>query len=52
MAIDITSLEGLTGSRRFMGQQYSDRRVNSSDVILEAQKILDDPTGYAANQGM
>jgi hypothetical protein len=35
-----------------MGQQYSDRRVGSSDVVLEAQKILDDPTSYAANQGM
>ena len=52
MAINVTSPGGLTGGRRFMGQQYSDRRVGSSDVVLEAQKILDDPTSYAANQGM
>ena len=52
MAINVTSPGGLTGGRKFMGQQYSDRRVGSSDVVLEAQKILDDPTSYAANQGM
>jgi hypothetical protein len=52
MAINVTSPGGLTGGRKFMGQQYSDRRVGSSDVVLEAQKILDDPTSYAAIQGM
>mgnify|MGYP006078456895 FL=1 len=52
MAIDVTSPGGLTGGRQFMGQRYSDRRVGSTDTVLEAQKILDNPSAYAANQGM
>jgi len=52
MAINVTSPGGLTKGRQFMGQRYSDRRVGNSDVVLDAQKILDNPSAYAANQGM
>lgn len=51
MAIDVTSPSGLTGGRNFMGQNYSPNRVGTSDVVRNAQEILDNPAAYAASQG-
>lgn len=51
MAIDVTSPSGLTGGRNFMGQNYSPNRVGTSDVVRNAQEILDNPSAYAASQG-
>ena len=51
MAIDVTSPSGLTGGRNFMGQNYSPNRVGTSDVVRNAQEILNNPSAYAASQG-